>query len=59
MQESGLIEITPFIYISAIWGQYPVIFHILSSSVLTMGSGCSVMAARLQVLFSFLSTLEG
>ena len=30
-------------------------FHILSFSVLTARSGCSLMAARLQVFFSFLS----
>ena len=26
MQEPGLTEIIPFIFISAIWGQYPVFF---------------------------------
>ena len=54
MQESGLTEIIPFIYISTIWGPYPVFFHILSSSVLTLGSSCSLMAAQWQILFSFL-----
>ena len=59
MQESGLTEIIPFICISAIWGQYPVFFHILpKSSVLTRGSSCSLMATRQQVLFSFLSALQ-
>ena len=34
-----------------------VFFHSLSSSVLTIGSGCSPMPARSQVLFSFLVSL--
>ena len=34
-------------------GQYPVF-----SSVLTAGSGCSLMAARSQLLFSFLVALR-
>ena len=46
MQESGLTEIIPLVCISAIWSQYPVIFHILSSLVLTIGSGCSLVTAR-------------
>ena len=49
MQESGLTEIIPFICISAIWGQHPVFFDIWS--FLTVGSGCSLMAATLQVFF--------
>ena len=57
MQESGLTEIIPFIYISTIWGPYPVFFYILSSSVFIVGSGCSLMASRLQVLFSVLVVL--
>ena len=56
MQEAGLTEIIPLICISAIWGQYPVIFHILSSSVLTIGSGCSLVAARSSRQFFSLST---
>ena len=41
-----LTEIIPFIYISAAWGQCPaIIFHILSS-LLTIGSGGSLKAAR-------------
>ena len=54
----SLGEIIPFICILAICSQYPVFFHILSSSVLTLGSGCSPKAARLQVLFSFLDALR-
>ena len=27
MQESGLIEITPLICTSALWGQFPVFLH--------------------------------
>ena len=54
----GLTEILPFICILAICSQYPVFFHILSSSVLTLGSGCSPNAARFQVLFSFLDALR-
>ena len=53
MQESGLTEIIPFIGISAIWGQYPEFF--LSAR---RKSGCSLLAAGLQVLF-FLVALEG
>ena len=36
-------------------GAVSCVFHILSSFVLTAGSGCSLVAARLQVFFSFLS----
>ena len=43
---SEFTEIISFIYISAIWGQYPAIFHILSSSGLPIESGSSLMAAR-------------
>ena len=53
MQESGLIEIIPFICISAIWASI-----LCFSSVLTVGSGCSLMAARSQVLFCFLVPLR-
>ena len=49
MQESGLTEIIPFICISAIWGQYPVLFDILS--FLTIGSDWGLMAATYQVFF--------
>ena len=49
----GLTEIFPFIHISAIWGPISCIFYTMSSSVLTIGSGCS-----LQVLFSFLGALR-
>ena len=48
LKESGRTEIIPFMCISVIWGQY-----ILSSSVLTVRSGLSLMAAGSQVLFSF------
>ena len=54
MQESGLIETILLICTSAIWGQYPVFIF----SGLTIGSGCSLMAARWQVFFSFLSFLR-
>ena len=49
MQESGLPELIPPICLSALWGQDTalVIDHTLSSSVLTIGSGCSLEAARL------------
>ena len=56
-QESGLIEIIPFICISDIWGQYTAFFHILSSLGATIGNGCSLMAVRSQVFF-FLSALR-
>ena len=46
MQASELTEVFPFICISAIWGQYLMVFHILSSSELPIGSGCSLGAAR-------------
>ena len=38
--------------------QNPACFHIPSSSVLTAGSDCSLMAVGWQVLFSFLSALR-
>ena len=41
----GSLKSLLFIYISAIWGQYPAVFHILSSSGLSVGSGSSLMAA--------------
>ena len=44
IQKSGFNEIIPFTCISALWGPYPVFFHILIST-LTTGSGCSLMAA--------------
>ena len=46
MQASELTEVFPFLCISAIWGQYLVVFHILSSPGLPIGSGCSLKAAR-------------
>ena len=52
-QESGLTGIIPFVCISAIWANIPCF-----SSVLTVGSGCSLMAARSQVLFCFLVPLR-
>ena len=57
MQASELTEVFPFLCISAIWGQYLVVFHILSSSGLPIGSGCSLVAADSQLFFSFLSAL--
>ena len=53
MQESGLTEIIPLICVSAIWGQYSVLFTSWASVRLTKRSGCSLMAARRQVFFSF------
>ena len=41
---------------SAVWGQGPV-FSPLSSSVLTVGSGCRLIGVRSWVFFSFLSAL--
>ena len=58
LHKSGLTEIIPFTCISAIWGQYSVIFHILSSSVLTIRSGFSLASAGSQVLFSFLGAFR-
>ena len=58
MQESGLTEIIPFIFIAATLESVFSVFHILSSSGLTIGSGYSLMAARLQVFFFFLSALR-
>ena len=49
----GLTEIFPFTRISAIRGPISCVFYIMSSSVLSIGSGCS-----LQVLFSFLGALR-
>ena len=46
MQESGLTEIIPFICISAIWGQYPVLFDIWS--FLTIGSDWGLMLLHLR-----------
>ena len=57
MQGSGLTKIIPFSSISALWGQYPVFFHLLSFSEFTIGSGCSLMATGLQALFSFLCVI--
>ena len=41
----GSLKSLLFIYISAMWGQCPAVFHILSSSGLPVGSGSSLMAA--------------
>ena len=54
MQESGLTEIISFISISAVWGQGSCVFHIPSSSVFTLESGCQVPKA----FVSFLSALR-
>ena len=58
MQESGLTEIIPLIFTAVIWGLVPDIFKSRVSSGLSLGSGYSLMAARWQVLFSFLSVLR-
>ena len=50
MRESALIEIMPFICISPTWGQCPALFHVLSSSVLTIGTGSRLTAARWHIL---------
>ena len=47
MKESGLTEIISLIW-PPIWGQYPVFW----------GSDCSLMAAKWQLFFSFLSILR-
>ena len=50
IRESGLTEIMRLICTSAIWGQNPVLFTSWASSLLTIGSACSLMAARGQEL---------
>ena len=45
-------------YASPLSGANSLHFHILNSLLLTVQSGCSLMAVRLQVLFSFLSALR-
>ena len=57
MQESGLPEIIPFLYIAAALGQYPVYFTSWAPLGLTTESGWTLMAVRQQI-FSFLSTLR-
>ena len=54
----SLGSLKPFLsHVYQLWGQDPAFFHVLSSLELTVGGGCSPMAARSQVFFSFLSAL--
>ena len=57
IQETGLTEIIPLISTSVIWGQYPMFSHPKFPQG-SLGSGCSLMVARQQVFFSFLSFLR-
>ena len=57
MQECGITEFFPFVCTSALWGQYPVFSHSEFPQDSTWGSSCSLIAARGQVFFSFLSSL--
>ena len=54
VKESGLTEIILFICPSAVWGVVSCVFRCLSSLELIVGSGCSLTAAWLQILFFFL-----
>ena len=51
MQESGPTKIIPLTCISAIWGQYPTFFHVLSFLSAHRREWCNLMAALLQALF--------
>ena len=56
MQESGIIEVTPSISISAIWGRHLVVLisHIPDPQLLSNHHGRVAASAGLQVLFSLL-----
>ena len=56
-QDSGLTEIIPFKYLSAIWGQRPAFFSRRPGPQCPLRGGCSLMAVRQQTLF-FLGTLH-
>lgn len=51
MQESGPTKIIPLTRSSAIWGQYPTFFHVLSFLSAHCREWCNLMAALLQALF--------
>ena len=51
MQESGPTKIIPLTCISAIWGQYPTFFYVLSFLSAHRREWCNLMAALLQALF--------
>ena len=54
MQESGLTEIIPFIWISVVWDQYPESFLSTHGREWLQPNSCQI-----PVLFSFLVDLEG
>ena len=49
--QSGLAESIPLICTSAVWGRHPVFFTPWAPLGLTVGCGCSLMAAGWQVFF--------
>ena len=51
MQESGPTKIIPLTRSSAIWGQYPTFYHVLSFLSAHRREWCNLMAALLQALF--------
>ena len=51
MQESGPTKIISLTRISAIWGQYPTFFHMLSFLSAHHREWCNLTAALLQALF--------
>lgn len=53
MQESGPTKIIPLTRSSAIWGQYPTFFHILSFLSAHCGKWLQSLAAQWQVFFFF------
>ena len=57
MQESGLMEIIPFMCLSAIWGQLCAFFSHAPAAQCSLRSGSSLIAVRQQTLF-FLGTLH-
>ena len=52
IQESGLTEIFPLIYISVTWGQYPVLSHPESSQGAPFGAAAAVDCQMVGILFS-------
>ena len=53
MQNSGLIEITPLMYISALWVQYPVPSHSVLSGWIVGGLATGADGSMRGVLFLF------
>ena len=51
MQESGPTNIISLTLISAIWGQFPMFFHVLSFLSAHRREWCDLMAVLLQALF--------